>query len=79
MEGGRHRKAGVPQGGVISPLIANLYMNRFLKYWRQKGRSEAFQAHVINYADDFVSPADAFRDISPLRGLTSAAIARRRC
>src|SRR5487761_2581664 len=27
------------------------------------------EAHVINYADDFVSPADAFRDISPLRGL----------
>jgi RNA-directed DNA polymerase len=25
---------GTPQGGVISPLLANLYMNRFLKYWR---------------------------------------------
>src|SRR5215470_13915283 len=24
---------GTPQGGVISPLLANLYMNRFLKYW----------------------------------------------
>ena len=40
--------------GVISPLVANLYMNRFLKYWRQSGRGEAWQAHVINYADDFV-------------------------
>ena len=29
-------------------------MNRFLKYWRQTGRGEAWQAHVINYADDFV-------------------------
>jgi RNA-directed DNA polymerase len=47
-------RQGVPQGGVISPLIANLYMNRFLKYWRQTGRGEAWQAHVINYADDFV-------------------------
>ena len=45
------RKAG---GGVISPLVANLDMNRFLKYWRQSGRNEAWQAHVINYADDFV-------------------------
>jgi RNA-directed DNA polymerase len=45
---------GVPQGGVISPLVANLYMNRFLKYWRQTGRGEAWQAHIINYADDFV-------------------------
>jgi RNA-directed DNA polymerase len=54
MEGGKASTHGVPQGGVISPLIANLYMNRFLKYWRQSGRDEAWQAHVINYADDFV-------------------------
>jgi RNA-directed DNA polymerase len=54
MEGGRASRQGVPQGGVISPLIANLYMNRFLKYWRQTGRGEAWKAHVINYADDFV-------------------------
>src|SRR5882757_5520265 len=54
MEGGRASRQGVPQGGVISPLVANLYMNRFLKYWRQTGRGEAWGAHVINYADDFV-------------------------
>src|ERR1700755_2445818 len=41
------------QGG-ISPVLANLYMNRFLKYWRQTGRGEAWKAHIINYADDFV-------------------------
>ena len=29
-------------------------MNRFLKHWRQTARGEAFQAHVIAYADDFV-------------------------
>ena len=63
---------GVPQGGVISPLVANLTMNRFLKYWRRSGKGEAWDAHIINYADDFVSPADAFRDISPLRGLSPA-------
>jgi RNA-directed DNA polymerase len=54
MEGGKASTCGVPQGGVISPLMANLYMNRFLKYWRQSGRGEAWQAHIINYADDFV-------------------------
>jgi Reverse transcriptase (RNA-dependent DNA polymerase) len=40
--------------GVISPLLANLYMNRFLKYWRITGRNEVFQAQIVNYADDFV-------------------------
>jgi RNA-directed DNA polymerase len=54
MSGGRANKMGVPQGGVISPLVANLYMNRFLKYWRQSGKGEAWDAHIINYADDFV-------------------------
>jgi RNA-directed DNA polymerase len=54
MEGGKASKRGTPQGGVISPLVANLYMNRFLKHWRGTGRGEAWQAHIINYADDFV-------------------------
>jgi RNA-directed DNA polymerase len=54
MERGRASMHGVPQGGVTSPLVANLYMNRFLKYWGRSGRGEAWQAHVINYADDFV-------------------------
>jgi RNA-directed DNA polymerase len=39
---------------VVSPLLANLYMNRFLKHWRIKGGGEAFQAEIVNYADDFV-------------------------
>ena len=54
MAGGKANKMGVPQGGVISPLVANLYMNRFLKYWRQSGKGGAWDAHIINYADDFV-------------------------
>ena len=29
-------------------------MNRFLKHWHRTGRGEAFRAHVISYADDFV-------------------------
>ena len=43
-----------PQGGVISPLLANLYMNRFLKAWRFTRRGKQFKAQIVNYADDFV-------------------------
>jgi RNA-directed DNA polymerase len=52
--GGRKSTCGTPQGGVISPLLANVYMNRFLKYWRMQGCDEVFRAHVVSYADDFV-------------------------
>lgn len=52
--GGKGSKQGTPQGGVASPMLANLYMNRFLKYWQTTGRGEAYQAQVVNYADDFV-------------------------
>jgi RNA-directed DNA polymerase len=54
MTGGKGNKQGTPQGGVISPLLANLYMNRFLKFWRMRGCNAAFRAHLVNYADDFV-------------------------
>jgi RNA-directed DNA polymerase len=43
---------GTPQGGVISPLLANLYMNRFLKHWRKTGKGEQYRAIIVNYADD---------------------------
>ena len=52
--GGKSNTRGTPQGGVASPLLANIYMNRFLKYWRLTGCGQAFRAHVIAYADDFV-------------------------
>jgi len=45
---------GTPQGGVISPLLANLYMNRFLKYWRLQEKGKQWRAHIVAYADDFV-------------------------
>jgi RNA-directed DNA polymerase len=54
MSGGRCSSSGTPQGGVVSPMLANVYMNRFLKYWRLSGRSSTYQASVVSYADDFV-------------------------
>jgi len=52
--GGKKSRCGTPQGGVVSPMFANLYMNRYLKYWRQSGQGERFGAVIVNYADDFV-------------------------
>jgi RNA-directed DNA polymerase len=54
LTGGKRNKQGTPQGGVISPLLANLYMNRFLKHWRLTEQGRKLKAHVIAYADDFV-------------------------
>jgi RNA-directed DNA polymerase len=50
----RSTKRGTPQGGVISPLLANLYFRRFLLAWQRHGHQRKLQAHVVNYADDFV-------------------------
>lgn len=54
MSGGKKNKTGTPQGGVISPLLANRYMNRFLRYWKQCAGERRFAAKLVNYADDFV-------------------------
>lgn len=50
--GGRDHQRGTPQGGVISPLLANLYMRRFVLAWRRWERQ--LNAQVCNYADAFV-------------------------
>jgi len=54
LTGGKDNDRGTPQGGVISPLLANLYMNRMLKGWKQTKRGEQYRARIVNYADDFV-------------------------
>ncbi|MGJ5235957.1 group II intron reverse transcriptase/maturase [Bradyrhizobium oligotrophicum] len=54
LTGGKGSKQGTPQGGVISPLLANIYMNRFLKYWHRNELGQRLQAHVVVYADDLV-------------------------
>jgi len=54
LTGGRDNDRGTPQGGVTSPALANLYMNRMLKGFRQTRRGEQFRAQIIDYADDFV-------------------------
>ena len=50
----RNEKRGTPQGGVVSPLFANVYFRRFVLAWRDHGHQAHLDAHVVNYADDFV-------------------------
>ena len=45
---------GTPQGAPISPLLANLYMRRFVLGWKTLGHEQRLQARIVNYADDFV-------------------------
>ena len=54
MSGGKNAKKGTPQGGVISPLLANRYMNRFLRYWEKTEQPRRLRARIVSYADDFV-------------------------
>jgi len=52
----RHKPtAGTPQGGVISPLLANLYLHWFeVLFYRHDGPSHWAKAELVRYADDFV-------------------------
>jgi RNA-directed DNA polymerase len=45
---------GTPQGAPLSPLLANLYMRRFILGWKVLGHEARLDAHIVNYADDFV-------------------------
>ena len=52
--GGERSQEGTPQGGVISPLLANVYIHRLLKTWKKFGLQRHLRARIINYADDLV-------------------------
>jgi RNA-directed DNA polymerase len=45
---------GTPRGAPISPLLSNLYMRRFILGWKTLGNESRLDAHIVNYADDFV-------------------------
>ena len=73
MEEGRVYRpdAGTPQGGVISPLLANIYLHEVLDEWfarevkpRLRGR-----AHLVRYADDFVIAFEREEDARRVMGV----------
>src|SRR5580698_619949 len=50
----RDNRRGIPQGSPISPLLANLYMRRFVLGWKMFGLERALGTRLITYADDLV-------------------------
>ena len=47
-------KKGTPQGGVISPLLANIYLNEMDRLWKNSGIEKREDAHLIRFCDDFI-------------------------
>jgi group II intron reverse transcriptase/maturase len=71
----RHPDVGTPQGGVVSPLLANIYLHEVLDTWWEREVRPRLRggASLVRYADDFVmvfeTEADARRvaDVLPKR------------
>ena len=50
----RDKRCGIPQGSPISPLLANLYMRRFVLGWKMLGLERSLGTRIVTYADDRV-------------------------
>jgi RNA-directed DNA polymerase len=55
-DGGRPRRPrqGTPQGGVISPLLANVYLHLLDRNFRRRAQRGELHGRLVRYADDFV-------------------------
>jgi group II intron reverse transcriptase/maturase len=50
----KDRRRGIPQGCPLSPLLANLYMRRFVLGWKKLGLEKRLGSRIVTYADDLV-------------------------
>jgi len=62
-------KEGTPQGGVISPLLANIFLHyvvdEYVHEWRKKDAKG--EVYIVRYADDFVIACEHLRDAEKMR------------
>jgi RNA-directed DNA polymerase len=76
--GGRGNRKGTPQGGVISPLLANLYLHLLDRIWERRQLQQRLGARIVRYADDIVivcrrgveKPMEVLRRVLERLGLT---------
>lgn len=54
VSGGKGNRFGTPQGGVISPLLANLYLHLLDRIWERWNLTQRYRAKIVRYADDLV-------------------------
>jgi len=52
--GGKGNRKGTPQGGVISPLLSNLYLHILDRIWERNNLRQRLGARIVRYADDIV-------------------------
>src|SRR5260370_38081811 len=50
----RDNRRGIPQGSPISPLLANLYMRRFVLGWKMLGLEQNLGSRIVTYAAELV-------------------------
>lgn len=79
MEDGKltETEEGTPQGGIISPLLANVYLHYALDLWAQQWRRRHArgQVYIVRYADDFVMGFEHEQDARAMRAALDARLA----
>jgi RNA-directed DNA polymerase len=65
----KDKRRGIPQGSPISPLLANLYMRRFVLGWKKLGLEQSLGTRIVTYADDLVILCRTGKAAEALAGL----------
>jgi RNA-directed DNA polymerase len=65
-----HADSGTPQGGVVSPLLCNVYLNRLDRQWKTKGVGQ-----LVRYCDDLVVMCATRQEAEAALGLLTASLA----